>query len=204
MAARSLPGAGRSVGKRPFSGESATGLPRRSANALARTSVPWCWGICSAGSPTTFDRLLALRFGAAAVRLAEASTFDHMVALISSNMQAVPLAEAIKSRKKVDLNSDKVMTAREIGICLGDWRTWKDIYQRLPRLLWAPSGLVALRNKALLRYGGERYSPKKTKLGSNWCTPGPLANPWGNRRGYWDIPPGWYRLWPPRPLFGAE
>jgi ATP-dependent phosphofructokinase / diphosphate-dependent phosphofructokinase len=72
------------------------------------------------GSPTTFDRLLALRFGAAAVRLVEERVFDHMVALKDSQMVAVPIAEAIKMRKKVDLNSDKVMTARAIGICLGD------------------------------------------------------------------------------------
>jgi 6-phosphofructokinase 1 len=72
------------------------------------------------GSPTTFDRLLALRFGAAAVRLVEGKKFDQMVALIDSKMVAVPIAEAIKMRKKVDLNSDKVMTARDIGICFGD------------------------------------------------------------------------------------
>jgi len=35
-------------------------------------------------------------------------------------MVAVPIADAIKMRKKVDLNSDKILTAREIGICLGD------------------------------------------------------------------------------------
>lgn len=72
------------------------------------------------GSPTTFDRLLAMRFGAAAVRLVEEGVFGHMVALASPHMGSVPLAEAIKSRKKVDLSSDKVLTAREIGICLGD------------------------------------------------------------------------------------
>ncbi|MBT8345365.1 MAG: 6-phosphofructokinase [Desulfofustis sp.] len=72
------------------------------------------------GSPTTFDRLLALRFGAAAVRLVESGTFGHMVALDSSQMKAVPIEEAIKTRKKVDLNSDKISTARDIGICFGD------------------------------------------------------------------------------------
>ena len=35
-------------------------------------------------------------------------------------MVAVPIADAIKARKKVDLSSDKIQTAREIGICLGD------------------------------------------------------------------------------------
>ena len=72
------------------------------------------------GSPTTFDRLLALRFGAAAVRLAEAGIFDHMVAWVPPNMTSVPIADAICRRKKVDLESDKVQTARDIGICLGD------------------------------------------------------------------------------------
>ena len=78
------------------------------------------------GSPTTFDRLLALRFGAAAVRLVENKVFDHMVALSDGGMVAVPIAEAIKNRKKVDLNSDKVMTARDIGICLGDKDVWQE------------------------------------------------------------------------------
>jgi 6-phosphofructokinase 1 len=72
------------------------------------------------GSPTTFDRLLALRFGAAAVRLIEEGVFGQMVALSASSMVPVPLIDAIKSRKKVDLDSDKVLTAMEIGICLGD------------------------------------------------------------------------------------
>jgi 6-phosphofructokinase 1 len=72
------------------------------------------------GSPTTFDRLLALRFGASAVRLAEAEQFDHMVALDGIDMKAVPLADAIKERKKVPIDCDKILTAREIGICMGN------------------------------------------------------------------------------------
>lgn len=78
------------------------------------------------GSPTTFDRLLALRFGAAAVRLVENKVFDHMVALKDSSMVSVPIAEAIAMRKKVDLSSDKILTAREIGICFGDCDTPKE------------------------------------------------------------------------------
>lgn len=72
------------------------------------------------GSPTTFDRLLALRFGAAAVRMAEAGLFGHMVSLVAGEMKEVTLVEATKKRKMVDMNDDKVMTAREIGICIGD------------------------------------------------------------------------------------
>ena len=72
------------------------------------------------GSPTTFDRLLALRFGAAAVRMVDEGLFGHMVALVNGEMQKVTLEEATRRRKKVDLNDDKILTAREIGICLGD------------------------------------------------------------------------------------
>lgn len=71
------------------------------------------------GSPTTFDRLLALRFGAAAVRMIEDGLFGHMVGLVNGEMQKVTLEEATRMRKKVDVHDDKVLTAREIGICLG-------------------------------------------------------------------------------------
>ncbi len=81
------------------------------------------------GSPTNFDRLLALRFGAAAVRLIADGIFDQMVALSASAMVPVPLIDAIKSRKKVDLTSDKVLTAREIGICLGDCQDFFDKHE---------------------------------------------------------------------------
>ncbi len=72
------------------------------------------------GSPTTFDRLLALRFGAAAVRMAEEGLFGQMVAWTPPTMSSVLLEDAIRRRKQVDLESDKVLTARSIGICLGD------------------------------------------------------------------------------------
>jgi 6-phosphofructokinase 1 len=72
------------------------------------------------GLPTTFDRLLALRFGAAAVRLIEQGTFNHMVALDPPVVRAVPLAEATSRMKTVPLDSDTVMTARDLGIAFGD------------------------------------------------------------------------------------
>ena len=71
------------------------------------------------GSPTTFDRLLGLRFGAAAVRMVEEGKYGHMVALIQGNMAPVPLDKVIGGRKKVPLDSDKILTARNIGICMG-------------------------------------------------------------------------------------
>lgn len=72
------------------------------------------------GSPTTFDRLLSLRFGAAAVRAIEQGIFDHMVALKSPDLALVPLAEALGIQKRVKTDSDTVLTARDMGICFGD------------------------------------------------------------------------------------
>lgn len=72
------------------------------------------------GSPTTFDRLISLRFGAAAVRLIERKQFGNMVALAPPTVKAVPLEQVIGSIKSVPLDSDTVQTARDIGICFGD------------------------------------------------------------------------------------
>jgi 6-phosphofructokinase 1 len=72
------------------------------------------------GSPTTFDRLLALRFGAAAVRLIAAGRFDTMVALDPPEIVGVPLADVLAKPKLVPVDSDTVVTARDLGISLGD------------------------------------------------------------------------------------
>lgn len=72
------------------------------------------------GSPTTFDRLLSLRFGAAAVRALAAGRSGIMVALDPPHVRYVPLALATHRMKTVALDSDTVATARELGICLGD------------------------------------------------------------------------------------
>lgn len=72
------------------------------------------------GNPTTFDRLIALRFGAAAVRIVGERKFGTMVALDPPHIKAVPLEKIIGRIKNVPLDSDKIKTAREIGISLGD------------------------------------------------------------------------------------
>lgn len=72
------------------------------------------------GSPTTFDRLLSLRFGAAAIRAIEQGKFDHMVALHSPDIVFVPLEEALGIQKRVRVDGDTVLTGRDLGICFGD------------------------------------------------------------------------------------
>ncbi len=72
------------------------------------------------GSPTTFDRLISLRFGAAAVRALEEGKSGVMVALDPPTVRYVPLAEATSRMKVVPLDCDTIKTARDLGICLGD------------------------------------------------------------------------------------
>jgi len=72
------------------------------------------------GSPTTFDRLLSLRFGAAAVRLIAERKFGYMVALQPPDIVAVAIEEAIAKPRHVPLDSDVIATARDLGISLGD------------------------------------------------------------------------------------
>jgi 6-phosphofructokinase 1 len=72
------------------------------------------------GTPTAFDRWLATRYGAAAVRLAASGAFDHMVALRSGEIIDIPLEEALAVPKRVQVAGDAVLTARGIGISFGD------------------------------------------------------------------------------------
>jgi len=71
------------------------------------------------GSPTSFDRLTALRFGAAAVRGLEEGQFGVMVALDPPHVKYVPIEEAMGQMKKVPLDSDIVLTALDLGISFG-------------------------------------------------------------------------------------
>jgi len=72
------------------------------------------------GTPTAFDRWLATRFGAAAVRLAAQNKFDRMVALRSAQIIDTSLEEALAVPKRVEVDGDAVITARGLGISFGD------------------------------------------------------------------------------------
>ena len=72
------------------------------------------------GTPTAFDRSLATRYGAAAVRLAARGGFDRMVALHCGRITDIPLVEATAVPKRVRLDDDAVITARNVGISFGD------------------------------------------------------------------------------------
>lgn len=72
------------------------------------------------GSPNASDRLLALRFGAAAVRALDEGQSGVMVAVDPPNVKYVPLDEATRRMKTVPLDCDTIVTARDLGISFGD------------------------------------------------------------------------------------
>lgn len=72
------------------------------------------------GSPSTYDRLISLRFGAAAIRCIQERDFNKLVVLQNNKLTRIPITSIEGKMKSVSLESDTVQTARDIGICLGD------------------------------------------------------------------------------------
>ena len=72
------------------------------------------------GMPTGYDRLLATRFGGAAVRAVADKKWGYMVALQTPHIVTVPIEECLKVMKRVDVTHDLVQTARATGISFGD------------------------------------------------------------------------------------
>lgn len=72
------------------------------------------------GAPVAFDRLIALRFGAAATRALSEGQSGIMVALDPPQVKYVPIEDAIGQMKAVPLNGDTVQTARDLGVSFGD------------------------------------------------------------------------------------
>ena len=72
------------------------------------------------GMPTGYDRLLATRFGGAAVRAVAEKKWGHMVALQSPHIVTIPIKDVLRETKRVDATHDVVRTARETGISFGD------------------------------------------------------------------------------------
>ncbi len=72
------------------------------------------------GGPTACDRVLATRFGGAAVELIRRGVFGKMVANNPPDIVPIPLADVVGRTKTVPLDSDLLKTARALGVSLGD------------------------------------------------------------------------------------
>lgn len=72
------------------------------------------------GSPTSFDRMLATRFGAMAVEMLRSGEHDRMVAFHPPDIGSVPLADIVGQQRLVPADGDVVRTAKALGIGFGD------------------------------------------------------------------------------------
>ncbi len=72
------------------------------------------------GMPVSYDRVLSLRFGAAAVRCVANGEFGTMVAFDPPAVIPVPFEKALVGAKRVPVDHDAVMTARALGVSFGD------------------------------------------------------------------------------------
>jgi ATP-dependent phosphofructokinase / diphosphate-dependent phosphofructokinase len=123
--ARPLGGEHNIIGKSVGQAERLGGIGEKVAAGLelltgkeARTVV--LGHLLRGGTPTAFDRLLGLRFGAAAVRALDEGWNGVMVALDPPTVNYVPLARAIQRQHVVPLECDTMLTARDMGVNFGD------------------------------------------------------------------------------------
>ena len=87
------------------------------------------------GSPTAYDRVLSTKYGSKAMNLAMEGIFGVLTVIKNGKLDYVPLEDVVGNNKKigavsgnteesnlrkVTMQDDLVITARNIGICLGD------------------------------------------------------------------------------------
>ncbi len=71
------------------------------------------------GTPSCFDRVLATRFGAQAVKLAHEARWNEMVCLLAGEITSVPLQEATAGTKRIHPDGPQVRAARAVGTSFG-------------------------------------------------------------------------------------
>ena len=72
------------------------------------------------GAPTSLDRILGMRFGVMAVKLAAEGAFGRMVSYQAYHVDSVLIEEAVHQLRLVQPDSELVQAAKAVGICLGD------------------------------------------------------------------------------------
>ena len=116
-------GSGSSTGKRlhPQPGMAANWVAEGLARCTGReTRVAVLGHIQRGGAPSPFDRILATRFGAAAIDLVAQGEVGKMVCLTHGAIGQADIAEAVRITRCVDPHGELVRIARATGICFGD------------------------------------------------------------------------------------
>jgi phosphofructokinase-like protein len=83
------------------------------------------------GVPTPYDRILATRFGAAAVRELAAGRYGDVVVLRGGVISTIAMKECEGKVKTVPVDDEMVVTARGLGIAFGD----EDTSDQIPEVL---------------------------------------------------------------------
>jgi 6-phosphofructokinase 1 len=102
------------------SGRAAKIIANRLQLKLAEKTYPLVlgpWARC--GRPTAVDRQLGLGYGAGAIRALNTGQDGVMVAFQPPDIVFVPLPEAINKVRTVPADSEMMLIARTLGICLG-------------------------------------------------------------------------------------
>src|SRR2546422_5247314 len=72
------------------------------------------------GAPTSFDRILATRFGGRAVELVQRGEFGTMVAFAPPDIVARRIDDVVGKTKTVPMDFDLLATAKALGVTFGD------------------------------------------------------------------------------------
>ena len=72
------------------------------------------------GAPTALDRILGMRFGVMAVKLAQEGAFGRMVSYQAYHVDSVPIEDAVNKLRLVEPEGELVQAAKAVGICMGD------------------------------------------------------------------------------------
>ena len=86
----------------------------------AETRVTVLGHVQRGAAPNALDRLVATSLGVHAINLIEKNMFDRMVIWRGRGVTSVPLSQALDKYHSVDPNHSLVVTARAMGICLGE------------------------------------------------------------------------------------
>ena len=72
------------------------------------------------GAPTSFDRVLATRFGSKAVEAIRTGNFGTMVAFDPPDIITRRLEDVVGKIKTVPMDNDLLLAAKALGVTFGD------------------------------------------------------------------------------------
>jgi 6-phosphofructokinase 1 len=73
------------------------------------------------GSPTSYDRILATKYGTFAAQLACSGESGKMVSLRGTEIVSVPITKEMEDQRLIDVKTDQlVLAARTVGVVFGD------------------------------------------------------------------------------------